>query len=45
MTTLVTLIALTAVLYLIVRHENKPTMQPIRIRHDENQPRRMQRRR
>jgi len=45
MATIATLIALTAVLYLIVRYENGPQMKPIRIRDDEAEHRRQRQRR
>ncbi|WP_255611985.1 hypothetical protein [Marinobacterium arenosum] len=44
MATIATLIALAALLYLAVRHEIRPGMQPIRIRTDEQSPRRRPRR-
>lgn len=45
MTTLIALLALTALVYMVFRHENKPQVQPIRIRHDEHTPRSRTRRR
>lgn len=45
MATIATLIALTAVLYLIVRYESSPRMEPIRVRDDEEALRRRHQRR